>query len=77
MKSSAIDLLQCLKEALMRCVGGGHGKYCKFSRQCFVCSAACADYPWSLGRKKKKKTKDEALSSNLITRPHVSNNYKV
>lgn len=26
---------------------------------------------------KKKKTKDEALSSNLITRPHVSNNYKV
>lgn len=29
------------------------------------------------GEKTKKKTKDEALSSNLITRPHVSNNYKV
>lgn len=28
-------------------------------------------------KRKKKKTKDEALSSNLITRPHVSNNYKV
>ena len=30
MKSSAIDLLQCLKEVLMRCIGGGHGKYCDF-----------------------------------------------
>lgn len=29
------------------------------------------------GEKTKKKNKDEALSSNLITRPHVSNNYKV
>lgn len=29
------------------------------------------------GEKKKQKPKDEALSSNLITRPHVSNNYKV
>lgn len=53
-------------------LGEAIGNTANFKRRYFVCTAECTDYLWRFG-----KNKDEALSSNLMTRPHVSNNYKV
>lgn len=67
MKSSAIDVVQWFREALMRLVGGDHGKYCVFfflQGSTLYAVQCVANYLWSFWE-----NNEDALSPGLIMDP--------